>query len=62
LHPDSVAGPGAGPQRATASAPADDDAANVLAGQEISVAVVYLLQAVAAGDDLVEPEVPGLDT
>src|ERR1700678_1950382 len=38
----------------------DDDAANVLAGQEILVALVDLVQGVGPGDDLVELEVARL--
>src|ERR1700722_2189978 len=38
----------------------DDDAANVLAGQEILVALVDLVQGVGAGDDLVQLEVTRL--
>src|SRR6266852_2632133 len=38
----------------------DDDAAHVLAGQQVLVALVDLVQGVGAGDDLVELEVAGL--
>src|SRR3984957_6497609 len=38
----------------------DDDAAHVLAGQQVVVALVDLIQGVGPGDDLVELEVAGL--
>src|SRR6266568_8629848 len=45
---------------ATRSVLVDDDAAHVLAGQQVLVALVDLVQGVGPGDDLVELEVAGL--
>src|SRR6266568_736006 len=45
---------------ATRSVLVDDDAAHVLAGQQVVVALVDLVQGVGTGDDLVELEVAGL--